>query len=67
MIDHLSIRLITMHLVFRRILIVYRNIANDEVLYVGLNVGWRDAGSVRLIKRMTALYNTTLNQTNLEF
>ncbi len=53
--------------VFERVLIVYRNTTNDEVVYVGVNVGWRDSGRIRVIQRMTSLYNTTINQTNLEF
>lgn len=52
---------------FERVLIIYRNTSNDEVAYVGLNVGWRDGGRDRIVQRFTSLYNTTLNQTNLEY
>lgn len=53
--------------VFDRVIAVYSHPTNPEIMYVGVNVGWRDAGRVRTIKRFTALYDTATNQTNLEF
>lgn len=52
---------------YTRLIAVYQHPTNPEVLYVGVNVGWRDAGRIRTVKRFTALYDTTTNQTNLEF
>lgn len=52
---------------YQRLVAVYRHPTNSEVLFIGVNVGWRDAGQVRLAKRFTALYDTSINQTNLEF
>lgn len=52
---------------FTRIIAVYQHPTNPEVMYVGVNVGWRDGGRVRVVKRFTAIYDTSTNQTNLEF
>ena len=52
---------------YERMVAVYRHPTNNEILYVGVNVGWRDGGRVRIVKRFTAIYDTTTNQTNLEF
>lgn len=52
---------------YTRIVGVFRNTSNPEVLFVGVNVAWRDGGQLRMVKRMTAIYDTTTNQTNLEF
>lgn len=52
---------------YQRMVAVWQHPTNPEVLYVGVNVGWRDAGQVRLVKRFTAIYDTSTNQTNLEF
>ena len=53
--------------VFTRLIAVYRHPSDPAVIYVGVNVGWRDGGRVRIVKRFTAIYDTTTNQTNLEF
>jgi hypothetical protein len=52
---------------YSRLIAVYTNSTNSEILYVGVNVGWRDGGRVRVVKRFTALYDTAVNQTNLEY
>lgn len=53
---------------YQRLIAVYqRSPTNPEVVYVGVNVGWRDGGRVRIVKRFTAIYDTSTNQTNLEF
>lgn len=52
---------------YSRLVAVYTNSTNSEILYVGVNVGWRDGGQVRIVKRFTALYDTAVNQTNLEY
>jgi hypothetical protein len=52
---------------FQRLVVVYQHPTVPDVIYVGVNVGWRDGGQVRIIKRFTALYDTTTNQTNLDF
>ena len=52
---------------YQRVIAVYKHPSNPEVIYVGVNVGWRDSGRVRVVKRFTAIYDTTTNQTNLEF
>ncbi len=51
---------------YKRLITVYKN-TNPEVMYVAVNVGWRDGGQVRVVKRFTAIYDTTTNQTNLDF
>ena len=38
-----------------------------EVTYIAVMVGWSDAGRLRTVKRMSAIYNTAVNQTNLEW
>lgn len=53
--------------VFSRLLAVYFNPSDAEITYVGINVGWREAASPRVVERFTALYSTQVNQTNLEF
>lgn len=53
--------------VFKRLMAVYFNPTNEEITYVGINVGWREGGSARVVERFTALYSTQVNQTNLEF
>lgn len=52
---------------YERVVAVYQHPTNPEVLYIGLNVGWRDAGRARVVKRFSALYDTSTNQTNLEY
>ena len=52
---------------YQRLVAVYQHPSNPEVIYVGVNVGWRDTGRVRVVKRFTAIYDTVTNQTNLEF
>jgi hypothetical protein len=52
---------------YQRVIAVYRHPTDPSVTYVGINVGWRDGGQVRVVKRFTALYDTTTNQTNLDF
>lgn len=52
---------------YQRLIAVYQRPSNPEVMYVGVNVGWRDGGRVRIVKRFTAIYDTATNQTNLEF
>jgi Tfp pilus assembly protein PilV len=52
---------------YQRLVVVYRHPSIPDVIYVGVNVGWRDGGRVRIIKRFTALYDTATNQTNLDF
>lgn len=52
---------------YTRLIAVYQRPMNPEVFYVGINVGWRDGGRVRIVKRFTAIYDTTTNQTNLDF
>jgi Tfp pilus assembly protein PilV len=51
---------------YTRLVAVYQT-SNPEVMYVGVNVGWRDAGRVRIVKRFTAIYDTATNQTTLEY
>ncbi|MDP3154765.1 MAG: prepilin-type N-terminal cleavage/methylation domain-containing protein [Archangium sp.] len=51
---------------YKRLIAVYRS-TNPEVMYVAVNVGWKDGGQVRVVKRFTAIYDTTTNQTNLDF
>lgn len=53
--------------VYTRLIAVYVHPTNPAVMYVGVNVGWKDGGKVRIVKRFTAIYDTTTNQTNLEF
>lgn len=53
--------------VYSRVIAVYQHPTDPSVLYVGVDVGWRDAGRVRIAKRFTAIYDTATNQTNLEF
>lgn len=53
---------------YERAIAVYRNLGDPtQLIYVGVNVGWRELGRVRTVKRFTALYDTAVNQTNLEF
>ena len=52
--------------IYKRIITVYKN-SNPEVMYLAVNVGWKDGGQVRVVKRFTAIYDTTTNQTNLDF
>lgn len=52
---------------YRRVVVVFQHPTVPDIIYVGVNVGWRDAGQVRIVKRFTAVYDTTTNQTNLEF
>jgi hypothetical protein len=52
---------------YQRLVVVYKHPSVPDVIYVGVNVGWRDGGQVRISKRFTALYDTTTNQTNLDF
>jgi type II secretory pathway pseudopilin PulG len=52
---------------YTRTVAVFSHATDPEVMYVGVTVGWRDAGRDRVVKRVTALYDTTTNQTNLEF
>lgn len=52
---------------YSRLVAVYRHPSNPEITYIGVNVGWRDGGQVRIVKRFGAVYDTTTNQTNLDF
>lgn len=52
---------------YTRVVAVYQDPTNADVMYVGVNVGWKDGGQVRIVKRFTAIYNTGTNQSNLEF
>jgi hypothetical protein len=52
--------------IFTRVIGVFRG-PSPEVMFVGVNVGWRDAGRIRSLTRMTAIYDTATNQTNLEY
>ena len=52
---------------FQRLVAVYRHPSNPEMTYIGINVGWRDAGRVRVVKRFTAVYDIGRNETNLDF
>lgn len=52
--------------IYKRLIAVFKS-TNPEVMYVGINVGWKDGGQVRIVKRFTAIYDTTTNQTNLDF
>ena len=52
---------------YQRLVVVYQHPTVPDVIYVGVNVGWRDGGRVRISKRFTALYDTAANQTNLDF
>jgi hypothetical protein len=52
---------------YTRLVGVFTHATNTEVTYVMVNVGWRDAGQVRIVKRVTAIYNTAVNGTNLEY
>jgi len=52
---------------YTRVVAVYQDPTNADVMYVGVNVGWKDGGRVRIVKRFTAIYNTGTNQSNLEF
>lgn len=57
--------------IFTRLIAVYQAPAlpdgTNPPMYVGVNIGWRDGGRVRIVKRFTAIYDTATNQTNLEF
>lgn len=53
--------------IFKRVLAVYTNPTDPAVAYVGINVGWREYGSGRVVERFTALYDPVTNQTNVEF
>lgn len=52
---------------YTRMVALYQHPTDPTVMYVGVNVGWKDGGRVRIVKRFTAIYDTTTNQTNLEF
>jgi hypothetical protein len=53
--------------VYERMVAVYTSAANPALTYVGVNVGWKDGGFTRIAKRFTAIIDTNVNQTNLEF
>lgn len=52
--------------VFTRVVAAYTNATDTEITWVGVAVSWREAGRVRTVKRFTALYDTAVNQTNVE-
>ena len=52
---------------FTRALAVYTNPGNPDFVYVGVVVSWRATGRVMSTKRFVALYDTSRNQTNVEF
>lgn len=47
---------------YKRAVAVYQHPTDPSIIYVGVNVGWRDAGRVRTVTRFTAIFdaNTTL-------
>lgn len=53
--------------IFKRLLAVYTDPTDSAVSYIGINVGWREYGSGRVVERFTAIYDPTVNQTNVEF
>ena len=57
---------------FRRLVTVYRGApasSNDYygVIYVAVSVEWREGGSARVVEKLTAMNDTSVNQTNIEF
>lgn len=54
--------------IYTRVLAVYQSTgSNPEIMFIGVNIGWRDAGRIRNVKRLSAIYDISVNQTNLEF
>lgn len=51
---------------FTRVVAAYVNPANSELAWVAVAVSWREAGRVRTVKHFTAVYDTAVNQTNVE-
>lgn len=53
--------------IFKRVLAVYTDVAQPAVMFIGINVGWREMGGTKVVERFSALYDTSINQTNVEF
>lgn len=51
---------------FTRVVAAYVNPANSELAWVAVAVSWREGGRVRTVKHFTAVYDTAVNQTNVE-
>ncbi len=57
---------------FRRLVTIYRGAPASSqdyngMLYVAVSVEWREGGSARVVEKLTALNDTSVNQTNIEF
>jgi len=57
---------------FRRLVTIYRGAPASSadyygVIYVAVSVEWREGGSARVVEKLTALNDTAVNQTNIEF
>jgi hypothetical protein len=51
---------------FTRVVGAYVNPSNSELAWVGVAVSWREGGRVRTVKQFSAIYDTAINQTNVE-